>query len=544
MSLTESDKKDWLYIYKKKIILGILLVLTLAITATMVFIALLLRDRLIDDSKIKTNELSQIIKMNLSQLMVVRDPDQIQTILENLNSKESSVAKAFILNRNGMVMYSTDKKERGMVIDNMSDKSCIGCHISSVLSNKNTTIILDINGTRVLRNVNVIYNDTPCHTCHPASQRINGKLIIDRSLKPTYTLIATLELIIACSGIIVLIIIVPLLSRLLSKGLNKYINEIVLKSTELSLLYGVVERLSKTIEMADLKHTVVDIIKDVLQADEIDIILPKEYRDSGAIAWREADNKIYRRKIEHEDPLNLIVNKWLKGEISDDRISADKKLVYMPLSKGDNRLALIIVRKKTGEFDPFRLGLISIITSHLAVAFENAMLYHIAITDELTNLYSKRYFRYSIEKKFVLYDTYGEKLSLLMIDVDNFKKINDTYGHPVGDLVLKDISHCILVSVRDDDLAFRYGGEELSVLLPATDSSSAKVVAERIRETIANYAFNTGDQTISVTVSIGVASCPQNSTNIRDLIVEADKSLYDAKKTGKNKVVVSTKDSG
>ncbi|MBF0329591.1 MAG: GGDEF domain-containing protein [Nitrospirae bacterium] len=538
--MTEIQKEQWFFGYKKKLIIGILAALTLSITVAMIILAFLLRDRLVEDTKIKTRELSNIIKMSLGHLMLARDPEKIQSSLENFRNHESSIIRTIILDRYGKIAYSTDRTERGKVVDRFKDSSCLSCHKNNIGTHKITTTLLDINGSKVLRSVNVIYNEPSCHGCHDPAERINGKLIIDRSLASTYSLIFTLELIIAVSGLVCLVFLVPFLSRYLSKGLDRYIDEIIVKSKELSFLYNVVERLSRTIEISDLKHTVVDIIRDALDADEIDIILPKEYRDAGAIAWTGYENRMFRKKIEPSDHIFEITNKWLKEDITEEWFSKDRKEVYVPINKGDTKLALIVVRKTFKDFDRVRLALIKILSSHLSVAFENAMLYHIAITDELTGLYSKRHFRTTIEKKFLMYETYGEKLTLLMLDIDNFKKVNDTYGHPAGDLVLKEASNCVQLAIRDDDVAFRYGGEELIVLLPATDEDSGKVVAERIREAIAAQEVDTGEVKIKVTVSIGVASCPENALSIKDIINEADKSLYEAKRTGKNKVVLSS----
>jgi diguanylate cyclase (GGDEF)-like protein len=212
----------------------------------------------------------------------------------------------------------------------------------------------------------------------------------------------------------------------------------------------------------------------------------------------------------------------------------------MPITKSDHPLALIVVRKLEGVLDPLGLGLVGAMRSHIAMAFENAQLYNLATTDELTHLYTARYFRYCIEKKFSNYKMYGEKLTLLMLDLDDFKKINDTYGHLAGDSVLKEAAKRIMDSLRDsEDLAFRYGGEEFSVLLPSTDPRVGKLVAERIRENIADSVFETENDRLRMTVSIGASTLPDNALTLKDLIFSADAALYEAKRTGKNKVVVS-----
>lgn len=534
-------KAGWLYRYKRKIIVGILLALTLSIAATMVFIAITLRTRLIDDSKVKTHELSEVIRLSLSHLMLVRNPGSIQNTLEAITTGESSIVKAFILDKNGTVAYSSARSDIRTRIDRFSDRSCSGCHTGPVTVPHETTMLVSVDGREVLRNVSIIYNEKPCYTCHASSDRINGKLIIDRSVQPTYDLVAGVELMLAASGLICLVILVPFLSRILSRGLDKYIEEIIHKSTELSMLYTVVERLSKSIEIEELKHIVVDIIRELFVADEVRIVLPKDKKELGSITWKRVDNRTDHRMPPNEDPHQEGVQTWMQGELSREKISANGNTVYIPIAKGGARLALIIATRSDRSFDLRDLGLIRAMGSHIAVAFENAALYHLAITDELTTLYSKRHFRSIIEKKFLLYEQFGEKMTLLLLDIDDFKKVNDTHGHPAGDIVLRDVARRILSTTREGDIDFRYGGEEFSVILPATDRAGGIYVSERIRERIDGDLFKVGDQELRITVSIGVASMPQHAKTIRDLVSEADKALYEAKRMGKNRVVVSKK---
>ena len=537
--LNEFKIADWLFLYKRKITVGILTALTVSIAITMIFIGVTLRSRLISDSKVKTEELSGVIKLSIGHLMLTRDPGEIQSTLVAIGRTESSIVKAFILDKQGRVAYSSHKEEVGTLIDRFSNYSCKGCHTGPVAIPHETTVVIATDKEQVLRNVSIIYNEKICHSCHDPSDRINGKLIIDRSMKSTDELITTVEMIIVIPGIVCLVFLVPFLSRLLSRGVDKYIQEIFLKSTELTLMYGIVERLSKTIEIEELKPIIIEIITEAFGADQIEIILPKEGREYGGVHWEKAVNRIERRKNGEQDPLRTVIDDWLEEKLTEERISESLKEVYMPISKGSSRSALIVLRKTEGSFDPQRLVLVRAMASHISVAFENAALYHIAITDELTGLYSKRHFRFSMEKKFTFFESFGEKLTLLMIDIDNFKKVNDTYGHPAGDTILKDISQCIQYSTRDGDTAFRYGGEEFAVILPATDVSGGRLVAERMRKQIESQTFKIGDQAYKITVSIGAATCPANAVTIKDLIMESDKALYEAKRAGKNRVVAS-----
>ena len=213
----------------------------------------------------------------------------------------------------------------------------------------------------------------------------------------------------------------------------------------------------------------------------------------------------------------------------------------MPIEKSGQRLALVVARKGVDQFDRVRLNLGAVVSSHIAVAFDNARLYYIAITDELTKTFTKRHFRQCIEHSFAEYANSGNKFALLMMDLDKFKQVNDTYGHVVGDAVLQRLGEIFHQSVRENDLIFRYGGEEFTVILPATDAKSALYVAERLRAAIEAAVFEEGIIDLKLTISIGVAICP-NATSIHDLVVGADKALYAAKHQGRNRVVLSDKE--
>lgn len=163
-------------------------------------------------------------------------------------------------------------------------------------------------------------------------------------------------------------------------------------------------------------------------------------------------------------------------------------------------------------------------------------LYNMVIYDELTGLYNYRYFCESMEKEYSLAKRLNKSLTLIIIDVDNFKMINDNYGHETGNEVIRKITNIIKENIRDYDYACRYGGEEFALILPHTEVETGVLVAERIRQKIYNYNFSTG----KVTVSIGMAAFPLHSSLKDNLIVNADKALYISKKNGKNRVSIYT----
>ncbi|XOQ18096.1 MAG: Diguanylate cyclase (GGDEF) domain-containing protein [Sporanaerobacter sp.] len=159
-------------------------------------------------------------------------------------------------------------------------------------------------------------------------------------------------------------------------------------------------------------------------------------------------------------------------------------------------------------------------------------------TDFLTGLYNRRYIDEKIEEISLKCQGLKNNISVLMLDIDHFKGINDTYGHGVGDMILKEISKIMKNNTRSDDILIRFGGEEFVCLLPNTDVNTAKKIAERLRSQVENNNFRVWNFDISVTISIGVSQIDEISKNsdISSVIIEADKALYEAKKCGRNRV--------
>ncbi|MFT5661396.1 MAG: diguanylate cyclase (GGDEF)-like protein [Sulfurimonas sp.] len=157
--------------------------------------------------------------------------------------------------------------------------------------------------------------------------------------------------------------------------------------------------------------------------------------------------------------------------------------------------------------------------------------------DPLTNMYNRRYFADFAEKIISITKRTNEPLSLLMIDIDDFKRINDTYGHNIGDNVIIFLAETITLFTRESDIAARFGGEEFAIILPNTSTENAVKLAEKLRLRIEKMNFQENDTNIKFTISIGVdAFNHQSDTNISESLNRADKALYQSKTSGKNKV--------
>jgi diguanylate cyclase (GGDEF)-like protein/PAS domain S-box-containing protein len=196
--------------------------------------------------------------------------------------------------------------------------------------------------------------------------------------------------------------------------------------------------------------------------------------------------------------------------------------------------------RKSGFFTERSADMLQAFANHAALALENARLFEqleiLAITDGLTGLFNQRHFEEVASREIQRAVRYKKPLSLVMMDIDHFKLVNDQYGHRAGDQALQMISKIFLDSLRKIDLISRYGGEEFTILLPDTDLAGAGVLADRLRLSIASSPLVLPEGLVRVTCSLGVASLQSCPPNLKDMINCADKALYEAKKAGRNQV--------
>jgi two-component system, cell cycle response regulator len=178
------------------------------------------------------------------------------------------------------------------------------------------------------------------------------------------------------------------------------------------------------------------------------------------------------------------------------------------------------------------------LVKHLEVQTE--LLAKLAAFDDLTGIYNRRSLFHALETELARSARYSRSVSVLMIDIDRFKRVNDVYGHAFGDAVLRQVAETVVGSLRTIDVVCRYGGEEFCVILPETSGAGARRAAERVRLAIMGHTFALGDQRLDVTVSIGVATwAPEVAGRHPDLLLDADRALYEAKQLGRNQVRVS-----
>ncbi|HPN89120.1 MAG TPA: diguanylate cyclase [Candidatus Omnitrophota bacterium] len=219
-----------------------------------------------------------------------------------------------------------------------------------------------------------------------------------------------------------------------------------------------------------------------------------------------------------------------------------KELVVMPLRAKDKVNGIIVAdnlytQKNISEDD---LRLFTMLANQAGLAIENSRLYEMIIekshTDALTGLWNHGYFQEELAKELERHQHDKQSLSLLMIDMDNFKMLNDQYGHQYGDAILKDIAHILKDSSRETDYVCRYGGEEFAIILTMTKKEQGYAIAERIRQKIEQKEFPKpqSEEPLRITVSIGLATFPDDVQSKEELITRADKVMYIAKFSGKN----------
>ncbi|MBU2689074.1 MAG: diguanylate cyclase [Actinobacteria bacterium] len=216
---------------------------------------------------------------------------------------------------------------------------------------------------------------------------------------------------------------------------------------------------------------------------------------------------------------------------------------HIPLTAQKKVIGLLALYQYTSPSFVREAGLIlALVQNQVTIVIDNARLYEaarqLAITDGLTKIYNHRFFQELFEKEYKRSDRYNTIFSLIMLDIDLFKKVNDTYGHLCGDEILKGLANLIKGCLRSMDVVARYGGEEFAILLPETNGTEAYQTAERIRRAVEGYTFMGTEQGLKVTVSQGVATYPSEGVHERaDIIAKADEALYEAKEGGRNKVV-------
>jgi diguanylate cyclase (GGDEF)-like protein len=224
--------------------------------------------------------------------------------------------------------------------------------------------------------------------------------------------------------------------------------------------------------------------------------------------------------------------------------------IVSPLGVGNEIGCLLLIGEKTDkrQYDDSELNLISVITNIASLSLANirqfATIERLSYTDSMTGIFNYRYFYKRLDEEILRAKRYDRELSLVILDIDNFKLFNDNYGHQTGDMVLKSIAELITRAIRSIDIVSRYGGEEFCIVMPDTSEKNGLVFIDRLRNEIADFKFKsrTITEEISITVSVGCSVFPHHATTPDRLIYCADMALLKAKSLGRNKSIMYQSD--
>jgi diguanylate cyclase (GGDEF)-like protein len=302
-----------------------------------------------------------------------------------------------------------------------------------------------------------------------------------------------------------------------------------------AFLLGLHNIIARSLHINTLLQSLVTFIAENMHLDDCSILLPDRI-----VRYKKQENTFIQfEKILYSNIQNTKTTLYISNPSHDFQYQAlpnsktlGQHILSIPLLQDNTLLAVIVLYNaqhlRTQETMTHATTIITRALQH-ALSLDQAKTS--AITDSLTTLYNKGYFTEALKNEVIRARKYSRPTSLLLFDIDHFKTYNDTYGHPAGDDVLENVGKLVKNSVKEFDIACRYGGEEFALILPETKPQIAQDIAERLRERIAQHTFAHR----TVTISIGVITCLNSSISPEQMIKEADKALYTSKKNGRNK---------
>jgi diguanylate cyclase (GGDEF)-like protein len=336
--------------------------------------------------------------------------------------------------------------------------------------------------------------------------------------------------------------------------LNQRTSELEKSQAQIETIYETSRTLGEILNLDELVGEVLNIVQRVLGyryfsifilGDQNTISLMGEIKEGEKIKYSEP--KVQRLWRVHREIVNtgkpLRIFDVTKGP--DLRLSPEDVKSFMAVSMVSRGKVIGVMEARStrmGAFLDQDEKIFSILAGSAALAIENALLHQktqeLTVVDDLTGLYNFRYFTRKLIDEVMRAERYKLPLSVIMVDIDWFKRCNDTYGHLFGNRVLQGLAVNIKESVREVDVVCRYGGEEFAVILPQTMKNDAQMIGERIRRKVESNEFLTDGEgsPVKVTVSLGIASFPENGRTSKDLIAKVDQALYLAKGKGKNLV--------
>ncbi len=325
----------------------------------------------------------------------------------------------------------------------------------------------------------------------------------------------------------------------------------------LNLLRSILNAINTSLEVKEIVEAAGDNLPNLFQfsalgvlwKDESTLYLYQEESCPPSFTQQVAENmvKVFSILGERPNDLNQLTLQIEKRKLRPSHMLMDpmatlKSYLILPLAVEEEIVGSISLNSdQPNAYDAQDLQFFSVIGYQMAAALKHFQRFRsiksMAVFDTLTALYNRRYFeeRLAMEAQKAFFS--GSFLSLVMVDIDHFKKVNDTFGHTEGDKVLKEIGSLLKASVRKKDTVARYGGEEFVLILPEAGLEEAAMISERIRQLVEKTLFDVGEAHLHLTVSLGIATFPSHHPRTKeDLVKMADQALYDAKRGGRNRV--------
>ena len=333
------------------------------------------------------------------------------------------------------------------------------------------------------------------------------------------------------------------------------------QARRLAVLSDISRAANSVLEPRKVMEIVMERAQDLIQAQAWSLLLvdEKDHTLSFELVMGEKVDEVsnYRIKIgqgvagwvvQYKRP--LIINDVRKDRRFDARVDLltgykTRSVLCAPLiSRGRIIGAVELLNKRRGPFNDDDLQMVMTLVEPGAIAIENAILYQksaeLTVTDDLTKLFNSRYLNVHLRREIKRSRRYGVPVSLIFLDLDGFKMVNDTYGHLSGSRALYEVGQILQETVREIDVVSRYGGDEFTIILPQTGAAGAKTIAERIRTLIAEHVFLTDlNFDVRLTASFGVSTFPDHGQTREELIQRADKAMYLVKDRGKNGVALA-----
>jgi diguanylate cyclase (GGDEF)-like protein len=570
---------------KARVLLPIFLITIVTTLFSTGWLYYIQRENLLKRTSRETALVSEVVKASIREQMLTKHRDVIQKSI-SLIRERTGLKEITVVNKEGEVTFSS---ARGLVGSSISrsDPTCIICHGSNVSPLERTVVVEEGNGNRFFRSVNPIEKGKDCQSCHSGDGRVLGILIVDQhidramlDIEKTRQSLFAISLaslfILLCLIFLVIEVGVERPIRTLIKGvkgvgegnLNLQINtrfrgeiqefadsfnsmaerirenvgEIHDKNLELTTLHTMVERITRRATLGEMRKIILHMMLETIEDLEYALIMLRfaNFEKIELYVQRKGEATVLSRSFDHKEVTEYrefinpdYVSNWVEGSLKETSISDGGAGMIVPLAVEENQIGILYVKKKDRcQLKTIEKNVIPHMAGFLSIAIENARLYTAGIMDDVTKVHTLSYFQQVLEEEVGRYKQYGEKISLLLLDIDDFKKVEEYHGKLKSEKTLIEFARLVKDSLREVDIVCRYEGDRIAVILPEIDGKAAMIVAERIRGRTERKGFFIDNEEVKIAVSCGVAACPSDSDTAGGMVSFAEGVLRKAREKG------------